>query len=118
MTPKAALSPCRPASGSADVTVGLRGCRTMTVASSSNVDWNKVTPMTMAVFLKRFTLHDSWVKEVFAGTSGHVTLAIGFDLHWNDTVPQGYDTLLLHFDRTYSQRCVQGGWTQPTISGA
>ena len=75
--------------------------------------------MTMAVFLERFTLHDSWIKDVVVWPcSGQVTLTIGFDLHWNNTVPGGFDTLLLHFDRVYSQRSMHGPWIQPTINDA
>src|SRR5262245_20782600 len=87
-------------------------------SASTEIDWSEFAPMTMTVFLERFTLHDSWLKEVVVGSGGELTFAIGIDLHWNNTVPRGYDTRLLRFDRSYSQRYVQGSRIQPTISHA
>lgn len=91
----------------------------MTAAGTTDTDWGQFATMTMPVFLERFTLHDSWIKDVVVWPyGGQVTLTIGFDLHWNDSVPDGFDTLFLHFDRAYSQRFVLGAWAQQTISDA
>lgn len=80
--------------------------------------WNDFAALTMVGFLERFTLHDSWIKEIVSDSSGQVTLTIGFDLHLNNAVPRGYNTLFLHVDRVYSLLSIQGAWSQPSISGA
>lgn len=83
------------------------------------MDWSAVASTTMADFLSRYTLHDSWVQKfVVDPGAGQATLRVGFDLNLNQAVPEGYDTLLIHFFRLYSQRSVHGAWSQPTLTGA
>ena len=81
------------------------------------VDWDRVQPMSMPGFLERFTLHDSGFKRLSID-SGRVSVEISFDLVWNRSVPEGYDTLAFRFDRPYKVHWVQGPWEQNTISGA
>jgi hypothetical protein len=71
----------------------------------------------MPEFLNRFTLHDSFFQRLTLLNSGPVILTIGFDLVWNNTVPEGFDTLVIRVDCPYLQRYVAGPFVVPTLAG-
>ena len=73
----------------------------------------------MPSFLKHYTLHDSGLIEVRI-TSYHtgVIALVNWDLHWNSSVPQGYDTLAIQFKVPYSVNWNQGTWYYSTLDGA
>ena len=89
----------------------------MVVMSVELIDWAKIEPISMVLFLERFTLHDSDYVRMTAG-DGDVVLDMWFDLIWNQMVPGEYGRLLIRFECVYVLKCVTGNWDQTTIGDA
>jgi hypothetical protein len=80
--------------------------------------WSNTTAWDMPSLLERFSLHDSDLTSVMLEPGGPVVVVLQLDLLANKAVRQGFDTLLVAFERTYllSYRC--GPWLQSTLDGA
>jgi hypothetical protein len=83
-----------------------------------SVRWKDFEPSTMAWFLEHFTLHDSGLELVATNPDGSTVVSIGFDLHWNPSVPEDHAALRIRFDLAYLVVHSTGGWIQSTIQGA
>ena len=83
------------------------------------VSWKDISPASMQWFLERFTLHDSGLQRVTVdGWDSRTLVQVNFDLRWNPSIPRGYATLWISFDRPYRVTHTQGAWSQPTLEGA
>lgn len=82
------------------------------------VEWSKVEPLPMPVFLRRFSLHDSGLAGIALDAQHRLFVDIVFDLHWNRSVPAGHDALLMRFGRTYQVNWHEGSWPETTLSDA
>jgi hypothetical protein len=80
--------------------------------------WDRIAPSSMPWFLERFSLHDSALYDLSIGTMCQAFAEVGFDLHWNPSVPGGFESLWIRFDMPYRMISTQGGWNQNTLAGA
>jgi len=84
----------------------------------AGVEWSKVEPLPMPVFLRRFSLHDSSLIGISLDAQHRLFVEVALDLHWNRSVPAGHDALLLRFELTYQVHWIEGSWLGTTLSDA
>lgn len=80
--------------------------------------WSDLAEWDMSSFLDRYTLHESELVSVMIEPTGSVVVTCQLDLVWNKSVREGFDTLLLALERTYSVSYRCGPWLQSTLEGA
>lgn len=84
----------------------------------NGIDWVRVRPLAIPVFLERFSLHDSSLIGISLDSQRRLLVEVQFDLHWNCTVPAEHDTLLIRFERIYCLNWTEGSWQDTTLSDA
>ncbi len=72
----------------------------------------------MPSFLNAYTLQDSSLLEFLVKPSDGLIVFIDWDLHWNKAISPEFNLLVIRFAKVYWMKWLEGGWQQPTLSGA
>ena len=84
----------------------------------SDVDWTTVASVDLPALLEVLSLHDSAWLQLSIHNGCVALLEIQLDRHGNPWAPEGFETLLLCFERTMDQRLSAGAWLMSSIESA
>jgi hypothetical protein len=86
--------------------------------STESPEWQGSRVWNMPALLERYTLHDGALISIIVEPAGQIVVACHLDWIWNEIIPNGFDTLVLAFERPYSMKYIFGKSLGVTIGDA